>query len=566
MFPALTPSFTVPAGARIFTIGSCFARNIERHIDRLGYDLPVLRFAVPETECNALRPNAILNRYTPPAILQDVLWTDAVARRGGKVRLADCEPFLFRAGETQWIDLGLAQFRPVSPARFLERRQQIFDIFREMFRAELVVLTLGLIEAWFDRETSQYIQEAPVQRAFARVPERFVFETLSYEQCLDSLTRAVAAIRARNPQARFLVTTSPVPMGRSFNEGDVLVNNMTSKSVLRAAAAALVRAHEGMDYFPSYESVMLTKSWDIWESDRIHVSEAFVGKIVAHLVSHYFPAGSPARMLQQRAFTALKDNDAAAALALVEEALALTPEDAALRLLQAQCLTALGNPAAAEAIVDALIAADPANAALHYERSLVLEAQTKTDAAIEAVQAAGRLAPREARHFIRQGELLFAAGRFQRALYAYRRAVQLSPHRPRLLLRVSRLELRLGRKEEALATAAEVAQRNPGNAEILAHYAETLAHAGRLAEARAIFATAAGRAAERADLAARFSVMLAAHGAPEEARHWAEEATRRAPDDARARAWLERLRGGDVSAPPVFAAPEDIAREDIAAE
>lgn len=564
MFPEITPSFTVPASARVFTIGSCFARNIERHIDRLGYDVPMLRFAVPETESNALRPNAILNRYTPPAILQDIVWTAKVASKGGKVGLKECESFLFRVDESQWIDLGLAQFRPVTPERFLQRRQQIFNIFKEIFRSDVVVITLGLIEAWVDLETGHYIQEAPIQRAFARVPERFAFETLDYARCLESLTAAVALVRKRNPRARFLVTTSPVPMGRSFNEGDVIINNMTSKSVLRAAAAALVKTHEGMDYFPSYESVMLTKSWDIWESDRIHVTEAFVGKIVGHLVRSYFTEGSGARILHQRAFTALKDQDLPRARELIAEALADAPGDAEVRLLHAQILTASDDPAGAETVLHELIASAPGNAALHDQLSRTLIAQKKLDEAVVAAQAAARLAPKEARYFIQLGEMLFAAGRLQRALYAFRRAIQLSPHRPRLLLQASRIEMRLGRTEEALATAAEVARRMPDNAEILAHYAETLAHGGRLGEARGVFSRAITLAGGRADLPARFSVLLAAHGEPQEALSHAEEAVRRAPEDARAQLWLERLRRGETSAPPAFA-PAAFAEESAAA-
>jgi len=42
---------------------------------------------------------------------------------------------------------------------------------------------------------------------------------------------------------------------------------------------------ENCDYFPSYESVMLTKQSYVWEDDLMHISDSFVSKIVSRLVS-----------------------------------------------------------------------------------------------------------------------------------------------------------------------------------------------------------------------------------------------------------------------------------------
>jgi hypothetical protein len=68
--PALAPRFRLKPGSRIFTIGSCFARNIEEHLAPLGFDIPMLSFGVPEAEW-PIRPFArragILNKYTPPS-------------------------------------------------------------------------------------------------------------------------------------------------------------------------------------------------------------------------------------------------------------------------------------------------------------------------------------------------------------------------------------------------------------------------------------------------------------------------------------------------------------------
>src|SRR5262245_45427838 len=69
LFPDVLPRFTFDRGSRIFTIGSCFARNIEEHLTE--YDLPTLRFAVPKDEWPN-RPNGLLNEHNVGTITQRI--------------------------------------------------------------------------------------------------------------------------------------------------------------------------------------------------------------------------------------------------------------------------------------------------------------------------------------------------------------------------------------------------------------------------------------------------------------------------------------------------------------
>ena len=57
--------------------------------------------------------------------------------------------------------------------------------------------------------------------------------------------------------------------------------------MLRAVAGDIAEDLDGVDYVPSYEAVMLTKSNHVWQDDLIHVAGAFVGKIMAYVASNY---------------------------------------------------------------------------------------------------------------------------------------------------------------------------------------------------------------------------------------------------------------------------------------
>ena len=89
-------------------------------------------------------------------------------------------------------------------------------------------------------------------------------------------------------QKRFLITTSPVPLGRTFTTQDALVANCHSKSLLRAVAQELAFSAADVDYFPSYESVVMTRSDLAWVDDLRHVRDDLVGRIIERVTRAYF--------------------------------------------------------------------------------------------------------------------------------------------------------------------------------------------------------------------------------------------------------------------------------------
>jgi GSCFA family len=291
--PALAPRFRLKPGSRIFTIGSCFARNIEEHLAPLGFDIPMLAFGVPETEW-PIRPFArragILNKYTPPSMLQEVLHALAVMKDPGAIdRMTDSLLFTLESGLV--IDLELGGYIPVTHARAHERRRQVFDVFRRAFDADCVVITLGLLECWFDTHRQRLLQETPSTPALRREAGRFRFKLLDHAEVLATmraLTRSL--LETGNLAKRILMTVSPVPLTATFSGMDVVIANSYGKSVLRAVAQHLRDEFDQVDYFPSYEMVMMSKETTTWEHDLMHVTDQFVRRIVGTFVRHYIEA------------------------------------------------------------------------------------------------------------------------------------------------------------------------------------------------------------------------------------------------------------------------------------
>lgn len=412
VWPEMSPSFRIQPGAKILTVGSCFARNIEEHLHRLGFRIPTLDFKVPKQEWPA-RANGILNKYTPASIFQEIDWARKIFLRGEPVTESDTAPFLYECADGSCIDTNLGGFVPVSKERFLKRRIEVYETFKEAFSANYIVMTLGLIEAWFDREKGIYIQESPIGKDFARSRGRFAFQTLNYSQCHEFIQKAIDAITDINNKAKFLITTSPVPLSRTFTDKDVIIANTYSKSVLRAVAGDIAASNPGVDYFPSYESVILAKSWDVWAPDLIHVADAFVGKIVMRLTDTYCTGLNEADKIFLKSYIDREDDSLPSALKLARQAVEGSPQGGDLRKHYAYLLAKNGELNEAEGQYRQAIKLIPGDAEAHYHLSSVLARLGRLTDAIEAARVSSQLAPDNLsfrRHF---GRLLIKGRKFR---------------------------------------------------------------------------------------------------------------------------------------------------------
>lgn len=393
VWPSLKPSFSITSGETVFTIGSCFARNIEDNLASLGCRVPMLEFHLPPEEWHG-RANGALNRFTPPTFRQAIEWTAAIHDRGGVVRWEeDCSPIAFDCGDDAYYDLDLVPTNPVSRERFIERRQHVYDVFKSALTADCFMMTPGYIEAWRDLQTGLYIQGAPKHRRVVAAGERLQFEVLSYEQSYRDLRATIELVRARNPAVKIIVTTSPVPLACTFTGDDVRTANTYSKSVLRAACGRLAGEFDRVDYFPSYESVALSAPDGVWQPDRAHVAPGFIGKIVRRLSDAYLKGASVVAVDLQEAETAFRSRDFEQAITASRRLLAVRPDHLAARLVLVDSLLAVESWADAEAEVRPLAAAHPDRADILYRmaRGVIRQGPKRLPETVELARACARL-------------------------------------------------------------------------------------------------------------------------------------------------------------------------------
>ena len=162
------------------------------------------------------------------------------------------------------------------------------EVYRQVPRCRVVVITLGLAEAWFDQKVDLYMNGAPPTPVALAEPKRFRLDVLSVAEILAALEAIHDLLKRRgHPEVRILLTVSPVPFKATFTGRDAISANAYSKSALRAAAESFVLGHDNVDYFPSYEVVTHTPRSAAFIQDNRHVTASVVNEIVDRVIDAY---------------------------------------------------------------------------------------------------------------------------------------------------------------------------------------------------------------------------------------------------------------------------------------
>lgn len=323
-----TPKFRLSRADTVFTMGSCFARNVENSLIRLGVKLSLANFHFPikylhrdhghidrnladlgidmertdiAEPLKDFRPDqakvdrwldsadqgnlirAVLNKYSPFSMLnefQRLLLPQSFR-----------DPFkgMVQVDEHRWFDPHIKNTRMLSRDDALAARACVEAATATVADATAVFLTLGFTETWVDSDTGYILNVAPPPRLVKKWPNRFRFLNATHSDALYALDeiRRLLTTRVR-ADMKFIVTVSPVPLGTTFTDMDVISANAYSKATLRSAAGEFAAEYPNVDYFPSYEMVMSTSPEIAWQDDRVHVAPAVVDAVIGRFVETYF--------------------------------------------------------------------------------------------------------------------------------------------------------------------------------------------------------------------------------------------------------------------------------------
>ncbi|MEO0752548.1 MAG: GSCFA domain-containing protein [Pseudomonadota bacterium] len=300
----LEPSFRIERGASVFSMGSCFARNVEQYLYAAGFK--IINNNLNSRSGDGLIPDSggWINKFTPPSISEELDWAKTVKDAGGVVTDENTGHFFFEHPEDEVLDVGFNH--PILTSRdvALQLRQVFYDtVYTRACDSDLVIITLGYVETWYDTECKVHCNRFPGLEGLKH-GERFQFKRLGFKECLSHIESAMDHLRGFGAK-NFLLTVSPVPLARTFCGEDVVLANANSKSTLRAVCGQIASDRADTDYFPSYEMASFSPREAVWEDDQVHVKQDFVGTIVQNFAQTYCVGDVGARVGERQQVTKL---------------------------------------------------------------------------------------------------------------------------------------------------------------------------------------------------------------------------------------------------------------------
>ena len=135
------------------------------------------------------------------------------------------------------------------------RAQHLAALAHAISQTDVIIFTLGLTEAWEHRPTGTVYPTAPGTIAGTYDPDAFRFVNYTVQDILAEFHALDMSLCEINPNLKWLLTVSPVPLAAPASGTHVLPATIRSKSVLRVVCDTLTQGSDHIDYFPSYELV-----------------------------------------------------------------------------------------------------------------------------------------------------------------------------------------------------------------------------------------------------------------------------------------------------------------------
>jgi GSCFA family len=267
--------------SKVFTIGSCFAHEVRKALKLAGVEVYPkwndLEIDFSSQIVAKLHGDDNINHYDSFVVLQE--FRDALLQTElGETDFLQLKgtPAGQRLGVgTVWQDPYRKQVYGSSFGALSNISNKFSACIREgLEKADVYVITLGLIEVWRNPVNGRYFCRPPgtgFNGGQGRDKGEFYLST--YEDNLANVRQIIDLLHNTYPDKHIILSVSPVGLERTFSDDDVIVANTYSKAVLRAVVGQVMNEYAKIGtvhYMPAFE---VSQRIDIFDLDGRHVTE-----------------------------------------------------------------------------------------------------------------------------------------------------------------------------------------------------------------------------------------------------------------------------------------------------
>lgn len=284
-------SRTISPDQKIATMGSCFAQHLAKHIQSSGLNYYVAEAAPPgldAQEAKSRNYGIFSARYGNVYTVRQA--TQLFDRAFGAFSPVDD----VWEKEGGYVDAFRPQIEPevfATAAMVRESAKEHLQHVREVFtQCDWLVFTLGLTEGWCLKQDGAVYPIAPGVSGGQFEPEKYEFVNFTAQEIQADLELLIRNLQKVNPNARVLLTVSPVPLIATYEKRHVWVSTTYSKAALRVAADAVERQFDNVIYFPSFEIITSPATGGRYYADDLRqVTELGVKHVMRMFSKHFLP-------------------------------------------------------------------------------------------------------------------------------------------------------------------------------------------------------------------------------------------------------------------------------------
>lgn len=195
-----------------------------------------------------------------------------------------------------WVIDGVTDSSIQRVHEFSEMKKE--DIIEKLRRADMVIYTLGVAWAFFEKNTGKFVMPKSSAITMSAMATKFDFRLTTVEENKNNIIKIFKKIRTINPYCAITFTLSPVPLQANFAGMPPFEADCLSKSTLRLALQDALKAAEqqGIEqiyYWPSFEIVRwlspyLIPPFGVEDGSTIHVSEEVVDSITDGFIRVFY--------------------------------------------------------------------------------------------------------------------------------------------------------------------------------------------------------------------------------------------------------------------------------------
>jgi len=144
-----------------------------------------------------------------------------------------------------------------------------------------LIITLGQNEFWFDHKNNlAWGRTPPLELRKQR--DRFEPMEYTFKQNITDLEEVIEKLKKNNFNIKIIFTVSPVAEYATFINKNIVSQAFVGKCILRSVVHEILKKHENVFYFPSFEFV-LTDNPNSFSADNMHVKRKKVYQIMSSL-------------------------------------------------------------------------------------------------------------------------------------------------------------------------------------------------------------------------------------------------------------------------------------------